>query len=204
MLPYENFPNWESMQARVCGRKLAEGAITQAAFGALATLANFSSDAIKADGDIVVRAVQWMISTTFHKNCGDVDEAVPTDGRIGRARRFILSHISDPDLSVDAVAAALCMSRRSLYHLFSEYQITPGKMILDIRLQQAIQILGNPKFNRMKATEIAFGSGFNDYATFSRLFKLRYGLSPSEYRLKATSQERLSIIGLSSTFPRNE
>lgn len=83
------------------------------------------------------------------------------------------------------LAAALCMSRRSLYMLFKEYRLTPAKMIHDIRLEQSRYSLGDAKQQNRKITDIAFDHGFGDYATFSRLFKAQYGVTPSEYRMKS-------------------
>ncbi len=58
-------------------------------------------------------------------------------------------------------------------------------MIHDIRLEQSLQVLGDLRQQHRKITDIAFDHGFSDYATFSRLFKAQYAMTPSEYRLKA-------------------
>jgi len=184
MLPHEALPGWKSISKRICGTKLTDGITTHAAFGALMTLTNLPSGLVATEGAPVLRAVQWMLSTSLLRAADDSSKNMPHDAQINKARLHVLQHIADPSLDADNIAAALCMSRRSLYMLFKGYQITPSKMIRDIRMDQAMQCLGDPRESHRKITDIAFDFGYTDGATFSRLFKTRFGVAPSEFRLQ--------------------
>ena len=75
------------------------------------------------------------------------------------------------------------MSHRSLstfkrdFH--NHYNMTPGKWLLSKRLDYAASLLLN---NFSNISQIAFESGFEDVSHFSRAFKEKFSLTPSEYR----------------------
>jgi AraC family transcriptional activator of tynA and feaB len=181
MLPYDALPGWEGISQRVCGRQLADEVTLRATLAALMSLRG------APDGgscDTVLKALQWMLTASLHRSATSLGSTSVHNARLNKAQQYILRNIHDPSLDVDNLAAALCMSRRSLYMLFKEYQLTPVKMIHDLRLQRTMQVLGDANQHHRKITDIAFDHGFNDYATFSRLFKAHYGMTPSEYRHK--------------------
>ncbi|MBK8192216.1 MAG: helix-turn-helix transcriptional regulator [Lewinellaceae bacterium] len=59
------------------------------------------------------------------------------------------------------------------------FQETPGKWLLHKRLEHAAKLLLNSNSN---ITQLAFDCGFEDASHFSRAFKQKMGLSPSEFR----------------------
>lgn len=185
MLPHAACPGWEQISQKICGAPLAEGPTVRAALGALMALTSLPQGGDSSDNDTVLQAVQWMLSASLHKAASDLGVSAFQNPRLSRAQRHIIEHIGDPGLDANGLAVALCMSRRSLYMLFKEYRLTPARMIHDIRLQQSRASLGDATQLHRKITDIAFDHGFSDYATFSRLFKAQFGLTPSEYRLKA-------------------
>jgi AraC family transcriptional activator of tynA and feaB len=185
MLPHDACPGWERISQKICGARLGDSATMRAAFGAMMALTGVQNEGANGTTETVLRAVQWMITTALHRSVSELTIGNLHNIRLNKAQQHILDHIADPELDADELAGALCMSRRSLYMLFKEYRLTPGKMIHDLRLERSRQALGDVAQQHRKITEIAFDHGFNDYATFSRLFKTHYGLTPSEYRLKA-------------------
>jgi len=106
--------------------------------------------------------------------------------RLERARSVILRRIADPSLCPDLVAHELCMSRRALYLLFEKHGMTPTKAIREIRLDSCRKMLGDSRHLHRKITDIAMDFGFEDPGSFSRQFKVRYGLSPRDARLGRT------------------
>ena len=78
------------------------------------------------------------------------------------------------------------LARRAHYstdhftRLFKRYKgITPGEFIIRARIQMARNLL---KFSSHTATQIALSLGYPDLYSFSKQFRSRTGLSPSEYR----------------------
>ncbi len=191
MLPHAACPGWERISQKLCGQHLGDSTTLRAAFGALIALSGEGFGSKDSVGETVLHAVQSMITSSLHQAASELGVASLNNVRLNRAQQHILDHISDPGLDPDDLASALCMSRRSLYMLFKECQLTPSKMIHDLRLERSRQALDDISRPNRKITDIAFDHGFSDYATFSRLFKTQYGLTPSEYRLR-TKAPRLS------------
>lgn len=61
----------------------------------------------------------------------------------------------------------------------NHYDTTPGKWLLSKRLDYAANLLVSDDIN---ISQIAFESGFEDVSHFSRVFRSRFDLSPSEYK----------------------
>lgn len=184
MLDHDAIPGWHSLSQRVCGTRLADGASTRGALGALAALMELPGEVVRSEGEPVLRAARWMLASALQRSNGHVLDSGSEDARFNHAKRYILEHLGDPELNVDMLAPALCMSRRSLYSLFSSQCVTPTKLINNLRLDQAFQQLQNEKPRQRKITDIAFDLGFSEYATFSRLFKARFGVCPNEHRMR--------------------
>lgn len=74
------------------------------------------------------------------------------------------------------------LSNRSLSAFKRDFQAifdtTPGKWLLEKRLLHAKSLLNNN--NRKAISDVAFESGFQTLAHFSRSFKQRFGLTPSK------------------------
>lgn len=184
MLPHDACPGWNRISQKICGATLVDTVTMRAVFGALMALTSVPHEGAADAHETVLQAVQWMLATSLHRSASELVITKLQNVRLDRVRRHILEHIADPGLGADELASALCISRRSLYMLFKEYRLTPARMIHDMRLERCLHALSDPSQHR-KITDIAFDHGFSDYATFSRLFKAQYDLTPSEYRLKA-------------------
>ena len=192
MLPHDACPGWGRISQQICGARMGDDVTMRAALGALLALTGSAHEVMDGAEDTVLRAVQWMITSSLHRSVGEPGIANHQNSRLSKAQQHILENISDPELDANELASVLCMSRRSLYMLFKEYRLTPGKMIHDIRLERSRQALGDAQQRHRKITDIAFDHGFGDYATFSRLFKSHYGTTPSEYRQKAHAPRELA------------
>jgi AraC family transcriptional regulator, exoenzyme S synthesis regulatory protein ExsA len=84
------------------------------------------------------------------------------------------------NLSIDEFARMCNRSVSSFKREFQKhYATSPGKWLLKRRLQHSATLLQSTS---MSVTEIAFNSGFEDLSHFSRVFKEKYGRSPSLYR----------------------
>lgn len=93
---------------------------------------------------------------------------------------LVKERLSDSAFSVTELAQLAAMSASSLgRHIKKMTGLTPGQFIRDVRLQKAIQLLESRQFPTI--AEVVYAVGFEDVSSFSRLFKKRFGKSPSHY-----------------------
>ncbi len=97
---------------------------------------------------------------------------------IRTAQQFIGAHIRQK-LSVPLVARNADVSPSYLTALFHKHlQISPGEYIRRIKLQESKQMI---RENAMNFTEIAAALQYSTVHHFSRQFKEKFGVTPSEY-----------------------
>lgn len=97
---------------------------------------------------------------------------------IRQAQQYICSHVRSK-LSVPQVAAQVDVSSSYLTTLFHKHlQIAPGEYIRRIRLQESKQMI---RENTMNFTQIAAALHYSTVHHFSRQFKEKFGITPSEY-----------------------
>jgi AraC-like DNA-binding protein len=101
------------------------------------------------------------------------------------ARRLIERDCGNPDLTPESVAIALGCSRASLYRAFFQDGESVAAIIWSTRLDQARRMLASSRHLGLRVSEIAVRCGFLEQATFSRMFKRRFGLTPREAREQA-------------------
>lgn len=99
-----------------------------------------------------------------------------------RVCQTIETMLSDPELTLDAVADADGISSRSLQKLFAAAGQNFSTYLRVRRLERCSLDLTSPMFATLSISEICFRWGFNGSAHFSRAFKDRYGVSPRDYR----------------------
>lgn len=97
---------------------------------------------------------------------------------IRRAQQYVSVHIRDR-LSVPMVARNVNVSPSYLTALFHKHlQISPGEYIRRLKLQESKQMI---RENTMNFTEIAAVLQYSTVHHFSRQFKEKFGITPSEY-----------------------
>lgn len=95
---------------------------------------------------------------------------------------FIDDNLGSPALTPTTIAEAHYISLRHLHTLFSEVDSTVSTWIRERRLERCSEDLLDPLKRDVKIAAVAAHWGFPDAAHFSRLFKRRFGQSPSELR----------------------
>lgn len=95
------------------------------------------------------------------------------------AVKYIKAHYYD-DISVEQIASHIGISRKYLFALFKKsLGISPKDYIIDYRIKRAKEFL---KDKNLPIGNIAYSVGYSDPLTFSKMFKLKVGISPTEYR----------------------
>ncbi len=97
---------------------------------------------------------------------------------IRKAQQYISAHIREK-LSVPLVARMVDISPSYMTALFHKHlQISPGEYIRRIKLQESKQMI---RENALNFTEIAAALQYSTVHHFSRQFKDKFGITPSEY-----------------------
>ena len=95
------------------------------------------------------------------------------------------------NLGIDAYARMTNRSVSSFKRDFqSIYQTSPGRWLMDKKLAHAKKLLVQTD---NAVSSVAFESGFENTAHFSRLFKQKTGLTPMEYRKRAGNMAVLAV-----------
>lgn len=142
------------------------------------TMDAFSSDMILAQMNLLLltllreqakpRGVKLRTSNGMHN-----ENAI-----IRQAQQYISTHIREK-LSVPMVAQQVDVSPSYLTALFHKnLQISPGEYIRRIKLQESKQMI---RENNLNFTEIAAELQYSTVHHFSRQFKEKFGITPTEY-----------------------
>lgn len=111
----------------------------------------------------------------------DRDESLHA-GRHAAALRFMERHAHRHDLDAVAIARGVGCSRTRLYEAFATRDQTVMDSLREIRLLRAHDLIGKTANPHLGA--IAWRCGFTDQSNFGKLFKARFGFSPSEWHRK--------------------
>jgi AraC-like DNA-binding protein len=116
--------------------------------------------------------------------------------RLEEALKYIDVHLSDPKLSVAAVAEGCGISQRYLSLLLQRNGTPFSSLVWDKRLNVASSWLASSVPMKLSISEVAYGVGFKSPAHFSRMFKRVYKKSPREFRASDIANLRNGASGL--------
>jgi len=111
-------------------------------------------------------------------------EAIGT-ARMALVKTDIERHLTDPALSLDAVALRQGISSRYIQQLFARRGLTFSDHVRNRRLDHAMKQLRGPANLDRTISDIAFETGFGDLSSFNRAFRKRFGASPRDIRAAA-------------------
>lgn len=197
-MPYE-LPFWEDSvsivvaiprhllgtRAPLVARRLAQPFGTQAGVqrlfsamvdGVLDTFEDSSSVQSHALADSLVSMV---VATLAEADPGSMETESSLAERI---LVYCAANLSDPALSVESVATAHHVSVRYVHKVFQARGFTLAAWIRDRRLALIRRDLVTPALHGRSVPAIAAAWGILDASHLSRSFKVRYGLTPAEWR----------------------
>lgn len=109
------------------------------------------------------------------------NELSPSEMMKRQIKGYIRRNLHDPDLCIERIAAALNCTKRYLHMAFASEGTTIAKYIWMVRLEQCRHELETAHGSGMTITDVAFSWGFNSSSHFSRVFKEKFGVSPSHF-----------------------
>lgn len=98
---------------------------------------------------------------------------------LDQLHNIILQYLEDTMLDVEKLAAAMNMSRPTLYRKIKGISnLTPHELINITRLKKAAELLAE---GRYRIAEIADMAGFQSQNNFGRNFLKQFGMTPTQY-----------------------
>jgi AraC-like DNA-binding protein len=107
------------------------------------------------------------------------------------ALTYIKSHYQNPNLNATHVAASCGLSTGYVEWIFKHTNMSIEDCIHNERLIKGQELLSSAEYRGKSVSQLAYLSGFNHAGHFSRLFKERYGISPMDFRMQASSSWNL-------------
>ncbi|MFK7774195.1 MAG: ATP-binding protein [Saprospiraceae bacterium] len=99
---------------------------------------------------------------------------------IENLKSTIHNSLGETTLNVEELAASVFLSSRQMSRKVKSITgLTPARMVREVQLTKARKIL--EEHSSTSVNDLAFQCGFEHPTTFSKLFKKRFGKSPSEY-----------------------
>jgi signal transduction histidine kinase/AraC-like DNA-binding protein/ligand-binding sensor domain-containing protein len=118
-------------------------------------------------------------SKEFHVEPAEITITPVDEKFLAKAIAIVEENIDNPDLDTELLSRKIGMSRASLYpKLKALTNSSVQEFIFTIRLKRAAHLL---KSSGMNVVEVAYEVGFKDSSHFSKLFKKRFGVSPSNF-----------------------
>lgn len=118
-------------------------------------------------------------STNLVINLTETNLTSEKDRLLKKVVSLIVQNLQNENLNVGFLSAELGMTRQSLHNkLKTLTNHSPSDFIRNVKLENAARLLKNKTGN---VGEIAYQSGFESISYFSKMFKEKYGVSPSKY-----------------------
>lgn len=132
--------------------------------------------------DAMVRAIADLYVAVVRSR---VDAGASPSVHLSRARAFVDEHLADPALDPAAVAVGCSISVSYLHKLFAATGESVADYVRERRLQGCWADLARPDLASLTVAAVGRRWGLVDPARLSRVFKARFGFSPTEHRARS-------------------
>jgi AraC-like DNA-binding protein len=127
----------------------------------------------------------FALAMTPHGIIGESGLSAVAAARVTAALDHVAAHFQEPALSVQKVAKNLGISPRYLQRLLEKSGVSFTARVNELRLQRAFALLSETRDSARRISDIALDAGFSDLSHFNRLFRSRFGDTPSGVRGQA-------------------
>jgi AraC family transcriptional regulator len=119
--------------------------------------------------------------------------------RVNRSIDYITANLDRP-LRLEDVAKAACFSPYHFHRIFRALiGETLAAFVKRVRLERAVYLLSHRE--RARLTDVALACGFSSSSDFSRSFRSRYGVAPSEFDVSSFRRARREAMQASLAPP---
>ena len=143
---------------------------------------NSSKDAIL---DLMIQElIVRLLQTKAKQSLLSFESDLFSDNRIATVLKYIKTHLTEKNISIDSLADVACMSSS---HFHKQFKNTLGISPIDYINSERIKFSKQLMLTNDRINDIAYKSGFNSVSYFNRQFKKHELITPSHYK-KAISQ----------------
>ncbi|HEX4823879.1 MAG TPA: AraC family transcriptional regulator [Candidatus Polarisedimenticolaceae bacterium] len=135
-----------------------------------------------ADLDTTVASADATLVGYLDKLADEAVRALGANTTTGRLRQVLWSRLSAGAPTLDAAAATMAMSPRTLQRRLADEGTTFADALGALRHDLAAGLLDDPK---LAVYEVGFLLGYADQSAFHRAFRRWYGMSPRRFREKS-------------------
>jgi AraC-like DNA-binding protein len=184
-VPAEMIPEYLPQPQPLCGRRLPAGAglAPSAAVMARGLWQRLEHGLAPQYEDCFAHHLLELIGTSYAMAFG-TPENLDAD-RLLLIRNHIDDRLYDSGFRAAAIGTELGFDPGEVRRLFAASDETPRDYLRHRRLHEAARRLRDPRWHGHRIAEVAHGCGFASNAVFTRAFRARYDLSPTEYRARA-------------------
>lgn len=151
---------------------------------ALTSVGELLSDLDEAVSEPLGSTLNGVVSTLFAErlSAAVADPGATRQLMLLRIRRFAERRLGDPTLTPTTLARHFNVSLRYLQLLFAEQGTSPARWIRDERLTRLRADLCDPRLSHLSVATLGERRGLVGASQVSRLFRLKYRQTPSEFR----------------------
>jgi AraC-like DNA-binding protein len=185
LLPYETLRRYLPTAEAMFGRRVTAGQGFGPLVGTMlrAVWAHVEQGLPPEYGPNLVKGLLEIVATTYAmEHRSDACPSSVAAARRTQIKRFIELHLRDADLSAHSVATGLGLSARYTRMVFTAEGEGIADYILRRRLEECASQLRNAVWQSRSITDTAFAWGFSSMAHFTRAFKERFAVTPTEHR----------------------
>lgn len=102
--------------------------------------------------------------------------------RLALIQRDILARLAQSELSLVEIARRHHLTPRQVQRLFAGEGTCFSDFVRNARLDRVRAALADPSQRQRRVLQIVLDNGFDDFSAFSRAFKRRFGITPTEAR----------------------
>lgn len=173
---------------QVPGHVLAQTPLTAGLRAFLATLLDAPAEPTPYTDYLMERLLAEMAFGVVLESVPMNVSAARPDRMIDRARSIMLLRRGEPEFGVSALAQEMHLSTRHVQRLFAAENSAPADELRSMRVELALEMLGDPSYDALSVGDIAVHSGFVTSAALRRAFAKRGMPLPARVRQRrATS-----------------
>ncbi len=142
----------------------------------------FEANQLKNNRDLIMNSILYeylfLLASKFPKEQVAAGEKQAV--YVEEALKYLEMQYDSSSITVQAVADYLGLDRSYLHRVFRKATgVPPQEYLLDLRIRKSCSLL---RQTNLPVAVIALSVGYEDTLYFSRLFKKKKGVSPSDYR----------------------